>query len=207
MLKTDARNGVLSIITIYTTEEDGRQVTTFRVMEDEYVVEPFEVREIMALIEAEYARCADEGQALRQEARLTIPSEARDIVEATKTLENMLTPLPLEETARNAFLYAVREAIDNARRHGNREDPAKRIEARFILTGEAVAVEVRDEGPGFEYSYYLDNARELSAVEQARRKHEAGEHGGLGINLMLRCCDDVEYLDPGNAVRLTKRLS
>ena len=43
-------------------------------------------------------------------------------------------------------------------------------------------------------------------IEQARTRHSSGGYGGLGIGLMLRCCDKVEYIPPGNIVKLTKYL-
>lgn len=205
MLKTDASNGLVSIVSIYSENVDGREVHTFRVMEDDFVVEPFEMREILALIENEYARQQEAGAVFRQTARLAIPSDAQDIVEATETIENMLAAVSMADADRSAFLYAVREAIDNARRHGNRGDPDRRIEARYMLDREKVAITIEDEGEGFDYRSYLDNANHTTPVEQARQRHQAGAHGGLGINLMLRCCDTVEYEDPGNRVTLAKR--
>ncbi|MFW5858218.1 MAG: ATP-binding protein [Planctomycetota bacterium] len=206
LLKTDATNGLVSIVTIYSENVDGHEVHTFRVMEDDFVVEPFEMREIVALIEAEYTRQQEAGAVFRQEAKLAIPSDARDIVEATETIENMLAGVAMSDADRNAFLYAVREAIDNARRHGNKGDPRRRIDAHYTLDREAVSILVEDQGEGFDYRSYVDNANQTTPVEQARKRHQAGAHGGLGINLMLRCCDGVEYEGDGNRVRLTKRI-
>jgi serine/threonine-protein kinase RsbW len=205
MLKTDPAVGLCPVITYYTHNVDGTTVHTFRVMEDDYVVEPFEVREILALIESEYERSHERGDLLRQEAHLRIPSDTKDILEATQTLENLLESVPLEENARNAYLYALREAIDNARRHGNNESPDKEIDVLFALEERQVAVTVGDEGEGFDYPVYISDASSYTPVEQARLRHRDGEQGGLGINLMLRCADRVEYFPPGNRVRLFKK--
>ena len=40
----------------------------------------------------------------------------------------------------------------------------------------------------------------------ARERNAAGRVGGLGIMLMLRCCDHLEYNYAGNMIKLTKKL-
>jgi anti-sigma regulatory factor (Ser/Thr protein kinase) len=42
------------------------------------------------------------------------------------------------------------------------------------------------------------------AVSAARERYEQGRLGGLGIMLMLRCTDQLEYNEKGNQITLTK---
>ena len=42
------------------------------------------------------------------------------------------------------------------------------------------------------------------AVDAARSRIDQGRVGGLGIKLMLRCTDRLEYNDVGNMITLTK---
>ena len=44
------------------------------------------------------------------------------------------------------------------------------------------------------------------AISAARERHAQGRMGGLGIMLMLRCCDRLEYNQSGNQLTLTKFL-
>jgi len=46
----------------------------------------------------------------------------------------------------------------------------------------------------------------LSPGEQARIRKEEGGKGGLGMTLIARCTDTLEYLGNGNVVRLVKKL-
>ena len=46
----------------------------------------------------------------------------------------------------------------------------------------------------------------VAARAAARERHEQGRPGGLGIMLMLRCVDRIEYNDIGNQITLTKML-
>jgi len=54
-----------------------------------------------------------------------------------------------EEESLNAAI-AVREAVINAVAHGNKKDPARRVEVHFKVRPGKVEVRVRDEGEGFD---------------------------------------------------------
>ena len=45
---------------------------------------------------------------------------------------------------------------------------------------------------------------EIDAVDAARARYKEGGTGGLGILMMLRCVDAVEYNETGNELTLTK---
>ncbi len=205
-LKTHAGNGILSVIFIYpsiTAREGG---SLFRVAEDEFVVEPFEVREMVAMAQTEFARCKTESLLFVQEACLELCTKDDAINQAYEILERMIASAGLPQEAADGFAYAIREAVDNARRHGNVSDPDKAIEVLYVLDKEKVMVTVGDEGKGFDFMSEIKRAREQTPLEQARIRHAAGGYGGLGIGLMLRCTDRLEYLPPGNIVKLTKYL-
>ena len=65
---------------------------------------------------------------------------------------------------------------------------------------------VSDEGSGFDHEQYLLRATTKDVVTSARERHEQGRMGGLGIMLMQKCTDRLEYNDIGNTVTLTKYL-
>jgi serine/threonine-protein kinase RsbW len=123
---------------------------------------------------------------------------------AIQSVQEFLAPLP--EQVRLALGAAAREAVTNAGRHGNRGDPSKRIRIDARIGEDAAALSVEDEGPGFDHARLLQAGRERGAVTAARQRHREGRMGGLGIVMMLRCCDRVEYNDRGNRITLTKRL-
>lgn len=49
-----------------------------------------------------------------------------------------------------AVQLALEEAIMNAVEHGNRRDPAKKVDVSAEISGERVLLSVRDEGDGFD---------------------------------------------------------
>ncbi len=110
----------------------------------------------------------------------------------------------LNDDEADSLHTALREAIGNAIRHGNKYDSAKTVEYRCCRIEEKVVCSVRDEGPGFDYKKALEKGKKGDAISAARERYLAGGLGGLGIMLMLRCVDFVEYNEQGNQIILTK---
>jgi anti-sigma regulatory factor (Ser/Thr protein kinase) len=96
----------------------------------------------------------------------------------------------------NVYL-ALNEALANAVRHGNREDPRKAIHVVVDLTASQVDIRVTDEGEGFDPG-------ELPDPTDAENLFKAS---GRGVFLMRCYMDEVEYLDGGRTVRLIKHAS
>ncbi len=99
---------------------------------------------------------------------------------------------------------AVNEAVGNAVRHGHKYDESKIVELRLIVDDTKLVLQVKDQGPGFDFKAALRKGMELDAVDAARARFQEGGLGGLGILMMLRCVDNVEYNEAGNHLTLTK---
>ena len=54
--------------------------------------------------------------------------------------------------------------------------------------------------------YFLGQIEDKDAFERAKERMREGGRGGLGILLMHRCSDRLEYLGKGNVVRIEKAL-
>jgi len=101
-------------------------------------------------------------------------------------------------------LSAFREAIDNAARHGNEEAPNKFLTVTLTQDEVRISLDVKDEGPGFDFSDYIESGRTKDAVEKVREHVGLGKAGGLGIRLMLECLDEVRFDDDGARLTLVK---
>lgn len=205
-IKTAPQNGLVSILVIYPRGSSPSEPVRCQIVEDEFVTEPFEMREIVAVAESEYQRCREESLLFRRELHLAFPTSESAIEGAEKIIERLLRESGLPQDDVLMFFYAVREGVDNARRHGNRGDPQKRIDLLYVLDREKITITIEDEGKGFDFEDAIRKARAATPLEQARQRHLAGGFGGLGIGLMLRCCDKLEYASPGNLLKLTKYL-
>ncbi|MFQ5424162.1 MAG: ATP-binding protein [Phycisphaerae bacterium] len=93
-----------------------------------------------------------------------------------------------------AIKLALEEALTNAVRHGNSGDATKHIFVRYRVTRERTEIEIRDEGRGFQ----------PDCVPDPTRPENIDCPNGRGIMLMQAYLDEIEYVEPGNLVRLVK---
>lgn len=82
--------------------------------------------------------------------QLTIDSRLENIELVQVVLNDSLERLGWAEDARHWMDLATREAVANAIKHGNRNTPGKSVEVLLWQVGEEMAVEVADQGEGFD---------------------------------------------------------
>lgn len=129
---------------------------------------------------------------------LTIGSRFENIELVQVVLRDALERAGLDEDARHWVDLAVREAVANAIRHGNREDPDKRVDVDVRCNREELVIRVLDRGEGFE----------PRNVEDPRSPENLLSPNGRGIFYMQSFMDDIEYSfrpGGGTVVTLTKR--
>jgi serine/threonine-protein kinase RsbW len=93
---------------------------------------------------------------------------------------------------------AVREAVANAIKHGNKEDPTKWFEVKLHFNDLVFDIEVTDEGKGFDPAELPDCCAEEGVLQ----------FSGRGVFLMRAMMDEVEFsARPGGGavVRMSKR--
>ena len=133
------------------------------------------------------------------QAFLAVTSRFESIELVQAVVDDLLGQLSLADEPRHWIGLAIREAVANAIKHGNAEDPAKSVEVDVALDGDEVVVRVRDQGSGFEPGDVADPL----APENLLRP------GGRGIFYMRRLMDDVAYRfgeTGGTEVVLRKRI-
>jgi len=96
-----------------------------------------------------------------------------------------------------AVKLALEEALTNAVKHGNQNDPDKKITVRYAVTSEKAVVVVRDEGGGFL----------PEAVPDCTLPERLPIPNGRGIMLIRTYMDKVCYRDRGREVYFLKRRS
>jgi serine/threonine-protein kinase RsbW len=90
---------------------------------------------------------------------------------------------------------ALEEALVNAIKHGNKDDPNKRVRVRYRVTAEEFWAEVEDEGGGFDPDAVADPLADGALAKPS----------GRGLLLMRNYLDEVAHNARGNLVRLRKR--
>ena len=91
---------------------------------------------------------------------------------------------------------ALREALENAVVHGNRENPERKVRIRIrCQSGNEISIVVTDQGKGFDFETILRNG--ITSDPDS-------EHG-RGLQLMKAHMDDVHFDRSGSEVHLRKR--
>ena len=80
---------------------------------------------------------------------LEIGSRLENVELVQIAVEASLQQLAIEEEVSNQIGTAVREAVANAIKHGNRSDANKQVSVDFEILGNEIVIEVKDEGVGF----------------------------------------------------------
>jgi anti-anti-sigma factor len=205
-IKTEKGKSIVPIIKLYWTGTDINSRRNFKIWEDDYLVEPFELMELFALAEAELRRIPEDRKVLLHQTHFELRSREENLRRANELATTFFEKAGLAGEDAASFAAAFAEALENAARHAHHYDPEKRIDVVFLLDREKLAVTVTDEGGGFDFRPHLQRAEEALPVGEDRLRQARGNLGGLGISLMKRCTDELEYLDGGSSVRLVKRL-
>jgi len=132
------------------------------------------------------------------------PSDEQAIEDGLEAIRNVVSRGPLAENEAETLVTATREAVTNGMMHGNGADSGREVRLRVAVDPDKVRCTIEDEGAGFDYRHALEAGRTRHAMDLARERYESGGVGGLGIMLMLRSVDLVEYNATGNRVTLTK---
>lgn len=206
-VKIEKKRSLVSIVKIYPKGVQPQNMHSFKIWENDFFVEPFDISELFALAEMELKRVPrDRRMGLHQTVFRFLTTE-ENVEKAASLLEDLLGRSGLAESDRTSLLAAFKEGLDNAWRHGHGGKTDKSVEVLFTVDLENVTIEIADEGEGFPYGSYLHEIRGEDAYVRANKTHAQGKRGGLGILLMSRCADELTYLGSGNRLRLKKKLS
>jgi serine/threonine-protein kinase RsbW len=131
---------------------------------------------------------------------LDLGSRFENIELVQVVLKDTLDQLGVEEDARHWIDVAVREAVANAIKHGNAQNPDKQVHVDLLLEGDELVIRIEDEGAGFD----------PSAVPDPLTPDNIVRPNGRGIFFMKSFMDDIQYgLRPegGTVVTMRKRLA
>lgn len=130
---------------------------------------------------------------------LSIGSRFENIELVQVVLKDTLERMGLDEDGLYWIDIAVLEAVANAIKHGNRQDPDKRVTVDCCLDGGELLIRVEDQGEGFD----------LARVDNPLDPQNMLKPNGRGIFYMQKFMDDIQYgAGPagGTVVTMRKRL-
>lgn len=125
-----------------------------------------------------------------------MPSRRSAIAPTVERILEAIEGAGLDSDRRADLAVATAEALSNAAVHGNRLRPGSQVLITVgVVPGEEATVEVKDSGPGFDYTSCADPTDPAHLLVP----------GGRGVFLMRRLVDRLEFSPPGNSVCLTVR--
>ncbi len=127
---------------------------------------------------------------------LNLPTRIESVEEAAQAAEKFATNNGFGEEVRFAIDMAVREAVANAVKHGNKLDETKRVEVTFENSEDGFEVTVRDFGSGFAVEEVPDPTNPENLLKA----------NGRGILFMKTFMDEVEWFNHANGGMIVKML-
>jgi serine/threonine-protein kinase RsbW len=132
--------------------------------------------------------------------RITVGSKYEHIDLIQLVFDDALSRLGLDEDTRHWVGIAIREAVANAIKHGNRQDPDKEVDVELAVAPDEAVIRVWDHGEGFD----PEEVDDPLDPENLLKPH------GRGIFYMKNFMDSIEYTERpegGTVVTLRKKLS
>lgn len=125
---------------------------------------------------------------MAREAQLQLLSRYENIELAEHVLNELAVDAQLSEETLYWVGMALREAVANAIKHGNKLNPDKRVFIRMAVdTSGRLAIEVEDEGEGFDAAALADPTSPENVLRQS----------GRGIFYMRHFMDEVRFSPSG----------
>lgn len=130
---------------------------------------------------------------------LIIRSDVNELAKVATISEEICKRSGLTEDEIDDISIAVTEAVNNAIKHGNKEDSTKSIKIVFEVETDRIKIRIKDEGKGFQ----------LEEVKDPRKNENLLKDDGRGILIMKALMDEVEVLSgsEGNVLQLVKKIS
>jgi serine/threonine-protein kinase RsbW len=129
---------------------------------------------------------------------LAVVRQADQVAPLLETMANALGRVDFSPREIADVRIALREAIANAIRHGNGNDPSKCVRISYHARADEFVVVVQDDGMGFDPAQVLDPTLPGNLLRTT----------GRGIMLMRHFMTTVTFTDRGRRVTMSKaRLS
>jgi serine/threonine-protein kinase RsbW len=131
-----------------------------------------------------------------EKKEIVLPSRIESIEQAATLVTGTATDAGVDEMTLFAIDLAVREAVANAVKHGNRLDETKQVQISFETTPQQFEITIADEGAGFDFEHLPDPTDPANLLKAS----------GRGAFLMRQFMDEVRWHEGGSVVTMTKKL-
>ncbi|MEE4312225.1 MAG: ATP-binding protein [candidate division KSB1 bacterium] len=126
--------------------------------------------------------------------QLILNSDLEETPEVESYAEKLSKRMGFSEDERDSLAISITEIVNNAIKHGNKNDVKKKVYIDFIVKNDEMIITVQDEGKGFD----VDEIADPLAPENLMKE------SGRGIYIVRTLMDDTRYTlnDKGTLVRI-----
>ena len=124
---------------------------------------------------------------------IEIPSLAENIRIIESFIDNAKEKYHLDDDIYGNIMIAVTEAVNNAIKHGNKDNSSKNVSISLSLEDGMIKFKIQDEGSGFDFHKLPDPTS----------PENISKPGGRGIFLMKHLSDEVNFKENGKVVELS----
>lgn len=125
--------------------------------------------------------------------KIQIPAISDNIRMIESFIDNSKEKFHLNDDLYGNIMIAVTEAVNNAIKHGCKNNSDKSVSLALSLTDETIKFKIEDDGSGFDFH----NLPDPTAPENIEKP------GGRGIFLMKHLADEVSFTSNGSVVELS----
>ena len=127
--------------------------------------------------------------------KVVISSISREAQQVQQTIVAQAATFQYDEHQVFALRLALDEALSNAIKHGNANDPTKKVFVEYTIDVKMIKITICDEGPGFDPKSLPDPTAEENLELP----------NGRGVMLINAYMTEVTYNEKGNCVTMIKR--
>jgi serine/threonine-protein kinase RsbW len=124
---------------------------------------------------------------------IEIPSLPENIRIIESFIDNAKEKYHLDDDIYGNIMIAVTEAVNNAIKHGNKDNSKKNVSLSLSLEDGLIKFKVQDEGDGFDFH----------GLPDPTSPENISKPGGRGIFLMKHLSDEVDFKEKGKVVELS----
>jgi anti-sigma regulatory factor (Ser/Thr protein kinase) len=125
--------------------------------------------------------------------RLKVESKMGSLRIIENAIDEITGAIGINQDNYGKILVATLEAVNNAIKHGNKDNPQKLVDVEIDYDNDEIKVTVSDEGEGFD----------PETIPDPTMPENIEELSGRGVFLMTKLSDSIKFNEKGNSVTMS----
>ena len=125
--------------------------------------------------------------------RLKVESRMSNLRIIENAIDEMTGAIGINQDNYGKILVASLEAVNNAIKHGNKDNPQKMVDVEIEYENDEIKITVTDEGEGFN----------PEGIPDPTMPENIEELSGRGVFLMTKLSDSIKFNEKGNSVTMS----